>query len=119
MKNDILDNRFNDSNDLKHALSRGGFKKFFELNNGRIVVKESDVIQVNIDLVNGIPVVKTKFPTIGNVPQIAVTLLFIFPLYLFGFPLAWLIAIAAGQLFSYIWYMPKIKQLKTKVEAVL
>jgi len=115
-----LDNRYNDENDIKKALSTGGFEKFYSKENGSILVKESDAVQVAIQLVNGTPVVTTKFPQIGNPIQIIVTILLVVLFGYLKFPslVTWGGAIAGGQVISYGLLMPKILKLKKKVEEV-
>ncbi len=122
MKNEnILDHQYNDFEDLKKALLVGGFKKCYTKENGSVVVQESDVVQVSVHLDNGEPLVKTKFPQIGNSVQIISTIILLVLLGYLGVPtlVMWASAIIGGQVISYGWFMPKIIQLKKKVEDLL
>lgn len=121
-QNNILDHPDQTPTDIKKALSAAGFKKHYAKENNTVIVQESEVVQVVVHLINGLPKVKTKFPQIGNPIQIASTIVLLVLLFYWGLQstlLVWFLAIAGGQVISYGWYMPKINQLKKQVEAVL
>ena len=121
MEKNILDTPYLNKSDILAALKKSELKRFYEHQNGKIIVQESDAIQVNIQLVDGRPVVKPKFPQIGNVPQVIATIV-LFVLMNFVLTGGWMgliTAILLGQVFSFLWFMPKINKLKGKVEAAL
>ena len=51
--------------------------QIYPLKNDKLVVKESDTVQVTIQKINNQLKIEPKFPTIGNPVQIVVTVLFI------------------------------------------
>ncbi|MCB0662186.1 MAG: hypothetical protein KDC24_05580 [Saprospiraceae bacterium] len=63
-----------------------------------------------------------KFPQIGNSIQWVASgillAIFVFVIAV-PFPFQWVLAIIGGQLLSYLFYQPKIKALKAKLEQVL
>ncbi len=117
--NNILDQRYFDNKEIKSALVKGGINRFFELENGKIVVQKNDFIQVGIQLENGQVKVKPKFPQIGNPVQIVATILLLAGGYFLSLPFPWVIAIVGGQLISLGWYFPKIKVLQADVNQAL
>lgn len=119
MDNKIIDQRFFDKNDAKKALSRAGITRFYEMKNGKVIVQESDAIQVSIQFEEGMAMIKPKFPQIGNSAQIVATIVLLVITFLLDAPFPWIIAIVGGQVFSFCWFYPKIKKLQTKVEQVL
>jgi hypothetical protein len=125
MNDKILDdgylakNEIRNKEDIKRALKQAGINSFFEHINGTIIVEQGDAIKLVIHYENDIVTVKPKFPQIGNSVQVLssgiVLAIFLF-LIKVPFPLQWVFAIAGGQIVSYIFYSPKIKELKERIE---
>lgn len=125
MNDKILDdgylakNEIRNKEDIKRALEQAGINSFFEHINGTIIVEQGDAIKLVIHYENDIVTVKPKFPQIGNSVQVLssgiVLAVFLF-LIKVPFPLQWVFAIAGGQIVSYIFYSPKIKELKERIE---
>lgn len=125
MNDKILDdgylakNEIRNKEDIKRALKQAGINSFFEHINGTIIVEQGDAIKLVIHYENDIVTVKPKFPQIGNSVQVLssgiVLAVFLF-LIKVPFPLQWVFAIAGGQIVSYIFYSPKIKELKERIE---
>ena len=105
-------------NDVLKVL-KGSFDKCYELNNGKIVVEKTEVIQVTVQLKEGQTLVKAKFPQIGNLIQIIATVPLIAIWSVLGFPYPIMMGVACGQLISLWWFYPRIMKLKKKVEIVL
>lgn len=125
MNDKILDdgylakNEIRNKEDIKRALEQAGINSFFEHINGTIIVEQGDAVKLVIHYENDIVTVKPKFPQIGNSVQVLssgiVLAVFLF-LIKVPFPLQWVFAIAGGQIVSYIFYSPKIKELKERIE---
>lgn len=124
MNNDILDdNIFSNTDiknnaDIKRVLKQAGIHHFFEHKNGSIIVQQSDAVQVSILFENNTPVVKAKFPQIGNSVQVIISGVFLALSLYFGipFPLPWVIAVIGGQIASFAYYYPKTKELQKRIE---
>lgn len=115
----LAKNPIRNMEDIKKALIQAGIDSFFEHQNGTIVVEQGDAVKVVIRYENDTVSVISKFPQIGNSVQLlfsAILLaIFIFIIKV-PFPLQWVIAIAGGQIASYIYYSPKTKELKERIE---
>jgi hypothetical protein len=120
MKN-ILDTREFNTQVLLKQLKEAQFDRVYETQKNDIIVEESPVVAVKITNQEGRAVVKAKFPQIGNQAQILATTLLLISGYFINHlsSLAWIIAITGGQLVSFLFYYPKIKALKHKIESVL
>lgn len=125
MNDKILDdgylakNQIRNKEDIKRALKQAGIDSFFEHQNGTIIVQQGDAVQVVIHYENDIVSVKPKFPQIGNSVQLlssAILLAIFIFLIKVPFPLQWVIAIGGGQIVSYMYYSPKTKELKERIE---
>lgn len=124
MNNDILDDNIflksdiKNNSDIKRVLKQAGILHFFEHKNGSIIVQQSDAVQVNILFENNAPVVKAKFPQIGNSVQVIVSGVFLALSFYFGipFPFPWVIAVIGGQIASFAFYYPKTKELQKRIE---
>ncbi len=125
MSGEILDENFHANNeinnldDIKKALQQAGITSFFEHKNGSIIVEQGDAVKVTITYKDGLAIVKPNFPSIGNSIQIIASGVFLaFSMFIIStpFPFPWIIAIAGGQLVSYLVHQPKTKKLKTRIE---
>ena len=107
--------------DIKKRLLRDGIQKSYELKNGLVIAKESEAVQVKIQLIDGKVSVKSKFPQIGNSVQVLSSMVFLGASFIFNvpFPFPWVVAIVGGQIFSYLWHYNKIKDLKLRVQNLL
>ncbi len=125
MNDKILDDDFSAKNeiknkeDIKRGLKQAGINSFFEHRNGTIIVEQGDAVKVAIHYENIKVSVKPKFPQIGNSVQLfssgILLAIFIF-LIKVPFPFQWIIAIVGGQIVSYLFYSPKTKELKERIE---
>ncbi len=125
MNQQILDDNFHankkvsSNEDIKQRLVQAGISSFYEHENGTIRVEDGDAVQVEIHYIDNEVSIKSKFPQIGNSIQIVISgiilaiFLFIIPL---TFPIPWIIAILGGQLISYLYFTPKTKKLKERIE---
>ena len=128
MKEEILDEGFftnveiKSLEDIKHGLRSGGINSFYEHKDGSIIVQEGDAVKVAIRFENQIVSVKPKFPRIGNSIQVtasAVLLAIFIFIIAVPFPIQWIIAIAGGQIVSYLYHSPKTKRLQERIENYL
>ncbi|MGH1335218.1 MAG: hypothetical protein ACRBFS_03755 [Aureispira sp.] len=109
-------------NTIKATLAQAGFKDVYANKNGALIVKgtNGDAVKVQIELHStGINEVQGKFPQIGNGVQVICTLIILVIGFSGYLPWPFISAIVIGQLISFIWFQPKIKQLKGAVESVL
>lgn len=121
----ILKNNELNAEKAKTLLIQNGLKQTYSLQNGELIIKETDVIQVSVTVKDGQIFIQDKFPTIGNGVQIVVTILLI-ALFIgldgglgIEIPFPWLLSIGLGQLVSYLWFSPKIKKLQEEVVKIL
>ena len=128
MKNEILDENFyikkeiNSKDDIKKALREMGILTFYEHKDGYIIIEKGDAIRLRLEYKNNRVSITPKFPQIGNSIQWVASgillAIFVFVIAV-PFPFQWVLAIIGGQLLSYLFYQPKIKALKAKLEQVL
>ena len=110
----ILDQPDFSATDIMEKLKKEGFHRVYETMQNEIIVEEIPSVGVKIVNINGKAVVKRRFPQIGSVPQIAATVIC---LVLTRFNI--ILAIILGQIASMVYYYPKIKTLKERVEKCL
>lgn len=108
---------------IQDLLVKNGLMQIYPLKNDKLVVKQTDTVQVTLQKIGNQIKIESKFPTIGNPVQIVVTVLFIAFFIaineIIDVPFSWLISIAIGQGASYLWFSPKIKALKNQVFSIL
>lgn len=108
---------------IQDLLVKNGLMQIYPLKNDKLVVKETDTVQVTGQKIGNQIKIESKFPTIGNPIQIIVTILlivfFIAINEIVDVPFSWLISIALGQCVSYLWFMPKINALQNQVFSIL
>jgi hypothetical protein len=104
-----IDNKgVNTLEDIKRRLRNADITNFYEHQNRSVIVKESEAVKISVRLENEQIKTKRSFPTIGNPVQIIITILLAFIFII-------ITRIIIGQLVSYFWYSPKIKQLEENV----
>ena len=109
-------------NQIKATLAQAGYKDVYANKNGALIIKgvHGDAVKVELKLhPTGVEQVIGKFPQIGNAVQVVCTIILLIAFMVFDVSLSWLFAVLVGQLVSFIWFQPKIKQLKGAIESVL
>jgi hypothetical protein len=115
MKTELIDQLTKTQEELKNALHTHGIHRIFE-QRGKLIVQESDEVQVKVIYKDGRNIVKLKFPQIGNTFQIITTIVFIVTFLLLNVPFSFVLAILLGQAAAFAMYYPRINRLKKKVE---
>ena len=114
MKTVLIDQLAKTTEELKAALHAHGIHRVFE-KKGKLIVQESDEVQVAIVHQDGRTLVKPQFPQIGNTFQVVATILFLVVFIYFEVPFSVVTAILLGQVAAFALYMPRINKLKKKV----
>jgi len=119
----IIENTNLKKAEIQDLLVKNGLMQIYPLKNDKLVVKESDVVQITIQKIDYKIKIASKFPTIGNLVQVLSTILFAVLFFairnFLEIPFPVLISIALGQGVSYLWFMPKIKALQEQVFEIL
>jgi len=112
---------YSDTKDVLLKLSEAGFERFYEQQNYKIIVQESDLVKVKISFAGNDTFTQPIFPQIGNPVQIIATILLVVGCYFIGLDslFMWTIGIGGGQVISFLFNYPKIKNLQNKVVAAL
>ena len=109
------------------ALQDNGFPHVYERKGGYLRVQKSVAIRAHIILNNDQLIVKTTYPMIGNLAQIIATIA-LFIIFIFinhqGFLNDYEIqpfipAVVLGQLFSYVYFLPRLNTFKKELEHIL
>jgi hypothetical protein len=122
MENYILDAPDFAPDDIILKLKNAQFARCYKTMQNEIVVEdEKNYGAVSVKVVNkaGKAEVVRKFPQIGSVPQITVTVLFIVISYVLLREINFILAIIAGQLLSMVYFLPKTTAFRNRVEAAL
>lgn len=118
MSNQILDAPEYSFEEIQKNLLKAGLKEVYETRDG-IIVKETDEVRAKImQDGNGIRV-QPMWAPIGNGAQAVFTIAFIFLFGKLDVPLFFLVGILAGFGASHLYYFPKCKRLKARVELLM
>jgi hypothetical protein len=105
---------------LKVTLAEAGFKNVYAHQTGYLIVKDSDTVKVQININSrGTASVHKKFPQIGSSVQVISTFLFIIVGFTGVLPYPLISAVILGQIISFLWFQPKVNNLKKEVENVI
>lgn len=121
MSNYIIDTSIAEVEQLRQHLIEKGITRSFQQGH-KLVVQQSDAVQVAISLKPSKAIIDTKFPQIGNSVQIIATILLLFISFIvpaIGGMLGLLTAVLLGQVISYFYFRPKINVLRDQVKEAI
>jgi hypothetical protein len=121
MNDYIINTSISEVEQLRQHLIRKGLTRSFQQGH-KLVVQQSDAVQVAIRLKPSKAIIDPKFPQIGNSVQIVATfLLFVIMILVpaVGSFLGLLTAVLLGQVISYFYFRPKINALRDQVKAAI
>jgi len=118
MKNEIIDDYLN-LEIIKSKLHAAQLHNFYETQEKELIISQNDEIRVLLKIEENRIKITRKYPQIGNTLQIIVTALLAVICFIFSLPFSWAIAIIGGQIISYSYHIPKIRNLENKVNKIL